>query len=158
MTKEIIQIKNPKDIVRLLDKYTKKRQEHFLAITLNGAHEVIKIHVVSVGLVNRTIVHPRECFWHCIKDNAAAVAFAHNHPSNKVIPSPEDDEIHDRLLMASEILGFHMIDNFVIGKYGLYYSFREHGRFNKEYTGNEFADYAKMIAAEKEVKHEIYKN
>jgi DNA repair protein RadC len=84
MTKGKTSIKNPTDAVRLLDKYTRKRQEHFLVITLNGAHEVIKIHVASIGLVDKTIIHPRECFWHCIKDNAAALVFAHNHPSGKV--------------------------------------------------------------------------
>jgi len=148
MTKERFSIKNPKDAVKLLDRYTRKRQEHFLAITLNGVHEVIKIHVISIGLVNKAIVHPREAFWHCIKDNAAAVAFAHNHPSGKAFPSPEDDELFDRLLMASEILGFHIIDNFVLGQHGDYYSFRENRRFDKTFSMQERWGYANMIAAE----------
>jgi DNA repair protein RadC len=55
-------IRQPGDAVPLLQHYADRPQEHFLTVTLNGAHEVTAIRVVSVGLVNRTLVHPREVF------------------------------------------------------------------------------------------------
>ena len=54
------QIIFPSDVYPLIRHYGNRMQEHFLAISLNGAHEVIAVHVVSIGLVNHTLVHPRD--------------------------------------------------------------------------------------------------
>lgn len=54
------QISTPADIYPLVRHYATRMQEHFLSLALNGAHEVLAITVCSIGLVNRTIVHPRE--------------------------------------------------------------------------------------------------
>lgn len=56
------QISSPNDVFPLIQHYGDRRQEQFLSIALNGAHEVMSVSVVSVGLVNRTLVHPREVF------------------------------------------------------------------------------------------------
>ena len=56
------QIVFPKDVFPLIRHYGNRKQEHFLSISLNGAHEVVTIQVVSIGLVNHTLVHPREVF------------------------------------------------------------------------------------------------
>ncbi|RKX76842.1 MAG: hypothetical protein DRP87_10755, partial [Spirochaetes bacterium] len=68
----------PADILPIVAHYADRKQEHFLAVSLNGAHEVIALRVVSVGLVNRTIVHPREVYADPITDRAAAILVAHN--------------------------------------------------------------------------------
>ena len=54
------QIRTPSDVYPLIRHYSSRMQEHFLAISLNGAQEVLSINVCSIGLVNRTIVHPRD--------------------------------------------------------------------------------------------------
>jgi len=144
----LLRIKRPNDIYECIKNYANKRQENFLVITLNGFHELIKVHRVTVGIANKTIIHPRECFYHCIKDNAVAVAFAHNHPSCQVTPSQEDIDISRRLEMACKILGFNMIDNVIIAKYGLYYSFAEQGHLGRIYSDTECREYSDMIAAE----------
>lgn len=119
-------ISSPRDIYAALARYARARNERFFAITLNGAHEIIKIHIVSIGLVNRTVVHPREVFITAIRDNATCLLAAHNHPSDHLDPSPEDRDITDRLRQASEVLGIALLDHIVFGRTG-YYSFVEHG-------------------------------
>jgi DNA repair protein RadC len=123
-----MQVRTPGDVYNFLkNRFGGKRQEHFLCLTLNGAHEVIKSHVVTIGILNRTIVHPREVFYRAIKDNAAAIIIAHNHPSGRTVPSPEDEELTRRLKEAGEIMGIPILEHLIITKKNGYYSFREHG-------------------------------
>ena len=58
--------------------FANQKQEHFICISLNGAHEVIATRVVTIGLVNATQVHPREVFADPITDRATAIIIAHN--------------------------------------------------------------------------------
>lgn len=119
-------VSRPQDIYTVLKRYANARTERFLCLTLDGAHQVIKANIISIGLVNRTVVHPREVFYPAIIQNACAVILSHNHPSGCLDPSPEDREITDRLRQASEVLGIALLDHVIIGRTG-YYSFVEHG-------------------------------
>jgi DNA repair protein RadC len=119
-------IASPKDAWPLIVHWADRKQERFVCCSLNGAHEVIAIRVVSIGLVNRTIVHPREVFADPIVDRACAVIVAHNHPSGRLEPSPEDMDITRRLKEAAEVLGIALLDHLIFSKEG-YYSFVEHG-------------------------------
>ena len=109
-------IKYPEEIFSLVRHNADRKQERFISLSLNGAHEILAVRVVTIGLVNRTIVHPREVFADLIQDRAAAFAVAHNHPSGRLTPSPEDDEITERLLKASEILGLHFLDHLIFSE------------------------------------------
>jgi len=120
-------VRYPDEIFSLVRHNADRKQEHFISLSLNGAHEVIAVRVVTIGLVNRTIVHPREVFADLIQDRAAAFAVAHNHPSGKLTPSPEDDEITHRLLKASEILGLHFLDHVIFSETA-WWSYRQNGR------------------------------
>jgi len=122
-----IKITNPGTLLPELQKYINRRQEEFIVITLNGAHEIIKIRSISKGLVNRTLIHPREIFRKAISDNAAAVILSHNHPSGNCTPSQEDYEITKRLKAAGMIIGIEVLDHIVIAKKGIY-SFLEEGK------------------------------
>ncbi|MDZ7792128.1 MAG: JAB domain-containing protein [Spirochaetia bacterium] len=106
--------------------YSKRKQEYFLAITLDGAHVPIKRNVISRGLVNRTIIHPREVYRKAISQNAVAIIIAHNHPSGNVEPSEEDKEITQRLHEAGTVIGISLLDHIIFTKDG-YYSFLEKG-------------------------------
>ena len=119
-------IRFPADVYPVVSHYADRKQEHFLAVSLNGAHEVLACRVVSVGLVNRTLVHPREVYADALTDRAAALVVAHNHPSGKVDPSPEDREVTRRLAAAGETLGVKLLDHVIFSLEG-YYSFLEHG-------------------------------
>ena len=110
-------IQHPAEVVTVLKRHWNKKQEYFFSILLDGAHRVISIEVVTKGLVNRTIVHPREVYRKAIQKNAVAIVVSHNHPSGNVIPSMEDKEITIRLKDAGKVVPifpsfFHQIRSF----------------------------------------------
>ncbi len=119
-------ISYPVDIIPLITHYADRKQECFLSLSMNGAHEVNAVRIVSVGLVNKTIVHPREVFADPIIDRAAAIIVAHNHPSGNVKPSREDIEITARLKEAGLTLGISLLDHIIFSQKS-YYSFLENG-------------------------------
>jgi DNA repair protein RadC len=118
-------VKYPSDIFTLIRHYADRKQERFISLSLNGAHEVLAVRIVTIGLVNRTIVHPREVFADLIQDRAAAFCVAHNHPSGQLKNSREDDEITNRLKAAAHILGIHFLDHLIFSETG-WWSYREH--------------------------------
>jgi DNA repair protein RadC len=122
-------IQNPADIFSLVRHYADRKQERFISISLNGAHEALAVRVVTVGLVNRTIVHPREVFADLILDRAAAFCVAHNHPSGQLVPSPEDDEITLRLQHSADILGIHFLDHLIFSD-NMWWSYRQNNRLS----------------------------
>jgi DNA repair protein RadC len=122
-----VRIKHPSDIYSLIHHYADRKQERFISISLNGAHEVLAVRIVTVGLVNKAIVHPREVFADIIQDRAAAFCVAHNHPSGQLDCSPEDIEITNRLQEASFILGLHFVDHLIFSDTS-WWSFRQNGR------------------------------
>lgn len=116
----------PKDAYPLLIHFADLRQEHFIVISLNGGHEVNAVREITKGLINKTVVHPREVFADPITDRACAVIVAHNHPSGNLEPSEEDLDITRRLRQSGDILGIPMLDHLVFSETG-YFSFVEHG-------------------------------
>jgi DNA repair protein RadC len=119
-------VNNPENIYALVKRYAGKRQEHFIVITLNGAHEPVSVSIVFIGLVNRTIVHPREVFFRAIRDMASAVIVCHNHPSGQLAPSEQDIEVTRNLSEAGEVVGIRLLDHLLFNKTG-YFSFRKEG-------------------------------
>ena len=128
-------IKVPEDVVSLLKRYANKRQEHFLTLAISSAQEAIRIHCITKGLVNKTLIHPRECFYPAIIDNAVAVIFIHNHPSNNINPSNADNNIAANLMKAGKILGIRVLDFIVIGKND-YLSFRKDEKLKTLWENN----------------------
>ena len=126
LLKETVKITGAQDVLPLLADIASKQQEHFVCISLNGAHEVIEKRIVTIGLVDRSQVHPREIYADVISDRAAAVIFAHNHPSGDLKPSNSDLKIHEQLTEAGKILGIRIIDDLIVTRKG-YYSFQEAG-------------------------------
>ncbi|MCD4763272.1 MAG: DNA repair protein RadC [Desulfobacterales bacterium] len=126
LIKDTVKITSAQDVIPLLADIADKKQEHFVCISLNGAHEVIKKRIVTIGLVDRSQVHPREVYADVISDRAAAVIFAHNHPSGDLKPSNSDLKIHEQLTEAGKILGLRILDHIIVTKKG-YYSFQEAG-------------------------------
>lgn len=116
----------PEDAWQLVRHFDDRKQERFLCCTLNGAHDVISVKVVTVGLINRTIVHPREIFSGAVADRACAIFVAHNHPSGRLEPSPEDVDITSRLKEAGAILGIPLLDHIIFSHEG-YISMVESG-------------------------------
>jgi DNA repair protein RadC len=124
--KEMVKIICAKDILPLVSDIAGKQQEHFVCISLNGANEVIEKRVVTIGLIDKSPVHPREVFADVIADRAAAVIFVHNHPSGELQPSESDLNIHRQLTKAGKILGIQVLDHIIVTRKG-YYSLKEAG-------------------------------
>ncbi|WP_332446993.1 RadC family protein [Sphaerochaeta sp.] len=112
------QISTPSDIFPLIRHYATRMQEHFLSVCLNGAHEVLSVNVCSIGLVNRTLVHPREVFGEAVRQRATAILVAHNHPSGNLEPSMEDKDVTRRLKQAGDILGIKVLDHLIFSEEG----------------------------------------
>lgn len=122
-----VHIAMPADVLALIRHYADRKQEHFLCATLNGAHEVIAVRVISISLVDRSPVHPREVFADAVADRASAIIVAHNHPAGGLEPSVADTEVTRQLKAAGECLGIPLLDH-VIFNHGGYFSFLESGR------------------------------
>jgi DNA repair protein RadC len=129
LLKETVKIQSAEDVVPLLADIVGKSQEHFVCITLNGASEVIEKRIVTIGLLDRSLAHPRDVFADVIADRAAAVIFAHNHPSGDVEPSEADLKTQEQLVQAAKILGFRVLDHVIVSRKG-YFSFQEAGLIN----------------------------
>lgn len=117
-------IKSAKDVYNELKDYTKKEQEYFILITLDGASHIINKRVLFIGTINQSLVHPREVFANAISDRSASIIIAHNHPSGTLKPSNADIQITDRLQKVAKIVGIELLDHVIITKDG-YYSFSE---------------------------------
>jgi DNA repair protein RadC len=126
LLKDTVKVSCAQDILPLLADITAKQQEYFVCISLNGANEVIEKRIVTIGLLDNGPVHPREVFADVIADRAAAVIFAHNHPSGDLQPSEADRRIHDQLTEAGKILGIRVLDHVIVTRKG-YFSFQETG-------------------------------
>jgi DNA repair protein RadC len=121
-----LKISFPPDVLPLIMNYADRKQEHFICISVNGANEVIATRVVTIGLVNKSQVHPREVFADPLTDRAASVIVAHNHPSGKLEPSAEDLELTKQLQESGITLGISLLDHIIFNQKG-YYSFLEQG-------------------------------
>jgi DNA repair protein RadC len=109
-------ITSPADAWQLVRHFADRKQERFLCCTLNGAHDVLAVRVITLGLANRTIVHPREVFAEAVADRACAILVAHNHPSGRLEPSREDQEITGRIRDAGELLGIPLLDHIIFSQ------------------------------------------
>jgi len=121
---EGLKIKFPADVLPLIQHYADRRQEHFLTVSINGANEVMNVRVVTIGLVNKTHVHPREVFADVLSERASAVIVAHNHPHGDLLPSDEDKKVTGMLQEAANILKLEFLDHIIFNSKG-YYSFLE---------------------------------
>jgi len=119
-------IQRPEDVLPLVAGLGDKRQEHFVAITLNGAGEVIATRTVTIGILNHSLVHPREVFADAITDRAASIICVHNHPSGSLEPSPQDIATTRQLQEAGTVVGIQLIDHVIITKAG-FCSMKERG-------------------------------
>lgn len=126
LLKESIFVQGANDVLPLISYIADKKQEYFICISLNGASEVIGNRLVTVGLLNTNQVHPREVFADAISDRAAHIILAHNHPSGRLKPSPDDIETTRQLVEAGKIIGISVLDHIIITKRG-YLSFKEKG-------------------------------
>lgn len=102
-----------KDLLLAEDKIDRDK-EHFWVFHLDNRNRIKLIDLVSLGILNSSIVHPRETFRRAVIEGSAQIIIAHNHPSGEATPSEDDLTVTKRLVKAGEILGIELIDHLII--------------------------------------------
>ena len=134
-TNEII-VKNSQDVLSLTYDLREKKKEYLVCLYLNARNVLLKKEVVSIGLLDKTLLHPREIFYPATEINAASVILVHNHPSGDSSPSEKDIKIVEKIAQAGEIMGISVVDFVIISESG-HYSFYE--KLNKQDKSLDYA-------------------
>src|SRR3989338_5731057 len=93
-----------------------KKQEHFYVLMLDTKNNIIGEQLISKGILDASIIHPREVFKPAIKNSASKIILVHNHPSGDASPSSEDLEITEKLIKSGEEIGIKVLDHIIIGE------------------------------------------
>ncbi|HBC3410533.1 TPA: DNA repair protein RadC [Vibrio parahaemolyticus] len=112
-----------KDYVKY--KLSHRKREVFAVMLLDNQHQLIEFKVLFLGTIDASSVYPREVVKAALEVNAAAVIFAHNHPSGSAEPSRADKRITQRLSDALALIDVRVLDHIVVGKNAV--SFAERG-------------------------------
>ena len=107
-------IHSPQDVLPLSGSFRNARKEHFVIVLLNSRHQVISQETITIGILDGSLVHPREVFQSAIEKNAASVICIHNHPSGDPAPSAQDIEVTRRLVQSGRILGIDVLDHVIV--------------------------------------------
>jgi len=134
ISKDVVQ--NPKDLMEYLNQVIgHKTKEVFVGIFLDVKNRVLTSKILFTGTLTTSSVYPREVIISALQHNAAAVIFAHNHPSGDVEPSQSDIQITRKLFFALKYVGIILHEHMIIGNKG-FYSFAAQGcisKLNKEF-------------------------
>ena len=121
------QFRSSRDIFQhFRERLRESPQEQFLVVLLDNKHRVLEEVNVTQGLLNKSLVHPREVFARAVEARAAALVCVHNHPSGDPEPSPEDRRITERLVESGKLIGISVLDHVVVGRDD-YFSFADKG-------------------------------
>lgn len=117
----------PEAVSKLLSQYLEGAdRENMVVLALDSQNHVIGVNTVSVGILDSTLVHPREVFKFAIMANAASIILGHNHPSGDVKPSAEDIAATKRFTQAGTLIGIELLDHIIVGEDG-FTSLRQKG-------------------------------
>lgn len=119
-----LKINNSHDVAALLMPLRNPYQESAKVVFLDDKNRVLGAQVVTVGLLNKTLIHPREFFKKGIKLGASGIVVSHNHPSGNPSPSDDDRKITDMITEAGRILGIEYVDH-IITNGNSFYSFKD---------------------------------
>lgn len=120
-----IVIKNSDDIVSLSIDLKTKKKEYLVCFYLNARNVLIKKEIVSVGLVDKSLFHPREIFYPAIELNASSIILVHNHPSGNSKPSENDKSLVEKISEAGNLIGISVVDFLIISQNDNYSFFGE---------------------------------
>ena len=126
LIKQNKKITSANDVYEALKEYHNKKQEYFLALYLDGANHLIQTKIITIGILNQSLVHPREVFSYAIEKRCASIIVAHNHPSGILEASSEDINVTKRLKESGKILGIELLDHLIITNDG-FVSLKEEG-------------------------------
>lgn len=107
-------LRTAKAILAQLDFIRNKKQEYFICLSLDSRRQLITRRTVTIGLLDMSLAHPREVFAGPLKDRAASVIIAHNHPSGDPSPSEQDIVTTQQLVAAGILLGIRVRDHVIV--------------------------------------------
>ncbi len=107
-----------------------KHQESFKVVFLNAKNRIIAVETLFTGTLTASSVYPREVVRAALENKAAALLFAHNHPSGDPAPSQDDFAITRQLIVACKAMGITVHEHLIIGD-NRYYSFSDQGEISK---------------------------
>ena len=120
-------VRSPRDVVAC---YAARLEdlpvEEFHVAILDAQHRLERDVLVTRGILNSSLVHPREVFREAIAERAAAIVLGHNHPSGDPTPSADDRAVTEQLVAAGRLLDIPVHDHVIVGR-GRYASFAEAG-------------------------------
>ncbi|MCI6157110.1 MAG: DNA repair protein RadC [Peptoniphilaceae bacterium] len=120
-----IQLSDPRTVAHYFSNiYARENRELFCTVLLDTKNRPLRMEVISIGILNQTLVHPREVFRSAVRAGAWGIILSHNHPSGDPEPSPEDIAITKRLVKAGEMIGISVLDHVICGK-NQFVSFKE---------------------------------
>lgn len=122
-TKQLLAIE---DILPYLKFIRNKRQEYTVCLSLDSGHRLVARRTVTIGTLTASLIHPREIFAGPLKDRAASIIIAHNHPSGDPTPSKTDIKTTQQFVAAGILLGMPLRDHIIVSK-DEYYSFSRSG-------------------------------
>jgi DNA repair protein RadC len=112
-------IRGPGDVHRLMaPRLRDLPHEEFHVLLLNTQHRVLREVLVTRGILDASLIHPREVFRPAILTNAASVILVHNHPSGDPAPSAEDRGVSRQLAEAGRTVGIRVLDHIVVATEG----------------------------------------
>lgn len=120
LAKKCESARTPEECMRYFSFMKFELQENFAMISLNSANIVLSTHVLTRGVVDHTLAHPREAFVRAIEDRAVAVIFAHNHPSGALHPSGDDLALTRILCNSGKLLQIKVLDHIIVGASGFF--------------------------------------
>ena len=109
-------VRTPEDAYRCFADIATLAQESFQVLLLNAKHRLIDREMVSLGLVDASLAHPREVLRAAICAGASAVVLCHGHPSGDPTPSAEDIRVTRQLIQAGRIIDINVVDHVIIGR------------------------------------------
>ena len=132
-------IDSPEKLISVVGSEIKElANECVLLANLNTKNQIINMSVISQGLIDRSLLHPREVFNKAILSNASGVMLFHNHPSGDITPSKQDKEITEKIAFSGELLGIKLLDHIIVGAGNFaYFSFAKENLIDTHFINKE---------------------
>ncbi|MBX3421956.1 MAG: JAB domain-containing protein [Pirellulaceae bacterium] len=114
-TQQLLAVTDPMQVARFISSIMPDNsREHFIALYLDGSHQIVSYSLISTGVANQALVHPREIFQRAVVVGSCAIIVAHNHPSGNLQPSDADKQATEYISKAGEVLGIKLLDSLII--------------------------------------------
>lgn len=113
------------DVISLNSDLKSKKKEYLICLYLDARNALLKKEIISIGILDKSIVHPREIFGPAVELRTAGIILVHNHPSGDPEPGKQDIEVFNRIIEAGKIMGINIIDFIIIAGDRSYSFFRD---------------------------------